>query len=266
MSARNERGFALLVVLWSLVLISLLTAQILASGRTATQLADNVRAGAQAQARADGAINEALLHVLSGGADRWAPDGSLHVLSPPGGPVSVQIRLLDDKINPNLASTALLAGLFQACSATKTQAYQLAYSVIQWRSRPVSQQAGQAALANYKQVGLTVGPPGHPFDNLADLSYVIGMPPTLLAQAMPHMSLYQPGDPDAAHADPVVRQALSLSGQPGAREDVYEGTQPVVSITAEAIGPGKTAVRRTAIISFGSNGQPYQYLALTGED
>ena len=262
----GERGFALLIVLWSLVLISLLTAQILASGRTAVVLAGNIRAGAQARASADGAVNEALLHLFSSGADHWPPDGNVHRLNSASGPVDVRIRLLDDKINPNLASSALLAGLFQACGATSSQAFQLAGAVIQWRSQAVSRQAEQAALETYKQAGLPFGPPGRAFVNLGALADVVGMPPALLARAAPHMSLYQPGDPDATQADAVVRQALTLSGQPGAKDDVYDATPPVISIEAEIAGPGKLAVRRNAIIRIAADGEPYQFLSLTDGD
>lgn len=262
MKTPGEHGFALLVVLWSLILISLLTTQILASGRTAAVLADNVRAGAEARARADGAINNALLHLLSSGVDHWPPDGTVHVLDNSDGSVSVRIRLLDDKINPNLASTSLLAGLFQACGATKTQAFQLADAVIQWRSQAVSQQAEQTALAQYKRAGLPFGPPGHVFSDLGELAYVIGMPGALLNQVEPHMSLYQPNDPDPAHSDAVVHQALTLSGQTGSTSDVYDGTPPVVSIEANVEGPGKVIVHRNAIIGIATGEAPYQFLSL----
>jgi general secretion pathway protein K len=266
MKVAGERGFALLVVLWSLVLISLLTMQVLASGRTAIELADNVRAGAEAQARADGAINEALFHLFSGGMDHWSADGTTHVLGTAGGPIYVQIRLLDDKINPNLASAALLAGLFQSCGGTKAQALHLADAIIQWRSTPGSQQAERAALAQYRQAGLAYGPPGRRFNDLSELSGIASMSPALHALALPHMSLYQPFDPDPAYADPVVRQALKISGQPGTNINVYLGAAPVISIEAGVAGPGKVAVRRSAIVNIGVGGEPYRFLSLTDRD
>ncbi len=259
----GQRGFALLVVLWSLIIISLITAQILASGRTAVALANNVRAGAEMRARADGAINEALFHLLSGGTAHWLPDGSEHLLNEDGTPVAVRIRMLDNKINPNLASTALLAGLFQACGATKAQSFQLADAVIQWRSQAVSQQAEQSALAQYQQAGLPFGPPGRPFKDISEMAYVMGMPAGLLARAEPYMSLYQAGDPNPEDSDAVVRQALTLAGQTGVSSTGYASTQPVVSITATTQGAGGLAVHRVAIIGIATGNGPYQFLSLT---
>lgn len=68
MKPNRERGFALLIVLWSMALLALMITTVLANGRTAITLAGNVRDAAAADARADGAINEALFHALANGA------------------------------------------------------------------------------------------------------------------------------------------------------------------------------------------------------
>jgi general secretion pathway protein K len=265
-SARGERGFALLVVLWSLVLIGLLTTQILASGRTAMGLAGNLRDAAEARARADGAINVAIFHLLLSGANQWPADGSTHTLGTGALTLTVRIDSLAGKINPNLASTALLTGLFQATGATTAQARQMAAGIIGWRSPAATKADTQALLAAYKRANLPYGPPGRPFADLSDLANVIGMTPSALANALPYMSLYQSGDPDPAQAGAVVRRALALSGQTGAGG--YEGNFPVVSITAEAAGPRNLAVYRTAIVSIagGNATVPFQILALTDGD
>ena len=188
--------------------MGLLTTQILASGRTALRLAGNLRAAAEAGSQADGAINEAIFHLSMNGADHWAADGSLHVLGTPDLPIAVRINSLDGKINPNLASTRLLAGLFQALGAAPPQASQIATAIIEWRSPAASKQQTQARLAIYRQANLPYGPPGHNFADLSELADVAGMPPDLLALALPQMSLFQSGDPNPAQADQTVRRAL----------------------------------------------------------
>jgi general secretion pathway protein K len=261
----RDKGFALLVVLWSLVLIGLLTTQILASGRTAMGLATNLRDAATARARADGAINVAIFHLLLPGANQWPADGNTHVLGTGAVTLTVRIDSLAGKINPNLASTALLAGLFQATGTPQAQARQLAAGIISWRSPAATKADTQTLLAAYKRANLSYGPPGRPFGDPSDLANVIGMTPAVLANAMPYISLYQSGDPDPSQASAVVRRALALSGQSGSGGSGYEGNFQVVSISAEAAGPGKLAVYRTAIVSMtGANGTvPFQMLALT---
>jgi general secretion pathway protein K len=264
MRAGRDRGFALLVVLWSLVLIALILSQLLASGRTATQLAINMRSAAMGRAAADGAIAEAVFHLLGhGGA--WPADGAEHDLAIGVTLVTVRVRSLGGKVNPNLASTALLAGLFQAAGLASQQAKTLADAVIAWRSPPATQQETEARLAAYRQAGLPYGPPGAFFAAIGELRNVKGMTPRLLAILAPQLSLYQSGDPDPTLAAPLVRQALALSGQSGAQTGVYEGNFPNVIIYAEALGPGRVMVRRRAIVSLAGDQAkvPYQILSLT---
>ena len=58
---RNE-GFALIIVLWTLVLISFM-AHVTASGRTEIRIPNNLAANAVALAAADGAIYEAMFNL-----------------------------------------------------------------------------------------------------------------------------------------------------------------------------------------------------------
>jgi general secretion pathway protein K len=263
-SEARERGFALLIVLWSLVLLSLLSAQLLASGRTAVKLAGNLRAAAQAQAAADGAIYGAIFHLSIAGSGQWQADGKPHPFNIGGVNGAVQVTSLDGKINPNLASTLLLAGFFQALGTTPAQANALADAIIAWRNPATTPAAAQALLAQYKRAGMAFGPPGHGFADLSELAAVIGMTPNLLASAMPHMSLYQTGDPDPSLADPVVRKALRLSNQTGLSSSGYTGTSPVYLIAADAGLTGALNVHRQAVVSIaGTGGQPYVILALT---
>lgn len=263
MSPARERGFALLIVLWSMVLLALLMTSLLANGRTAMNLAGNVRDAAAARARADGAINEALFHALSSGAQHWAPDGSWHVLP---GAVKVRVIALGGLINPNLASTNLLDGFLQACGADEAQAKKLAAAIIDWRSPPLTQAAEDAREEKYRRAGLHFAPPGALFSDLAELGDVIGMDPALLKKMLPYMSLYQTDDPDPALAGPLVRRALQLGNDPGALHDGYQGSFPTVEIEAEADGPGRARATRHGVFSLAGpdSPAPYGVMLLTG--
>jgi general secretion pathway protein K len=260
--ARRERGFALLVVLWSLVLLGLLLTQVMSSGRTALALAGNLRAASAARAAADGAIQEATFHVLANDAQHWAPDTAPHRIIVGGFSTDVRISSLSGKINPNLASVPLLAGLMQAVGASPDQADSIATAIAAWRSPPPSN-AKAALLAAYRQAGLAYGPPGQPFADLSELGAVIGMTPDLLAKLTPHLSLYPTGDPQPTFADPIVLKALSLAaqGEPGDNADTL-----VIAITARVQGPGAFALTRQAIVSLSgaSAFPPFHLLAEDG--
>src|SRR6266700_789969 len=79
MPAGDQRGFALLIVLWVLVLIAFLTAHVTATGRTEIRIAGNLAANAAAQAAADGAIYQSIFNLLDPRQDeRWPLDGRRH--------------------------------------------------------------------------------------------------------------------------------------------------------------------------------------------
>lgn len=259
MTPNRERGFALLIVLWSMALLALMITIVLANGRTAITLAGNVRDAAAADARADGAINEALFHALANGAAHWAPDGSWHDL-PEG--VRVRVTTLGGLINPNLAPTNLLAGLLQACGADEAQAKRVAAAIIDWRSPPLTAAAAQARVQSYRRAGLQFAPPGAAFSDLAELGDVLGMTPALLQAMLPYMSLYQTDDPDPALSSPLVRRALALADDPGALHEGYQGNFPTVEIEAEAAGPGRAMVRRHGVFSLAGADSPHPYSVL----
>jgi len=235
------------VVLWSVVFLAFLMTQILTSSRTAITLAANLRAGAQARAADDGAIDEAIFHALAAGGGAWPADSAPHVVSIGGIGVTVRIESLAGLVNPNLASAPLLTGLLIAAGEKAGDATRLAGNVADWRSPPPSPQAGAALLDAYRAAGMRYGPPGAPFADLAQLADVLGFTPALLARLAPYMSVYQPGDPDPAVAPPVVRQAIAFASTVGPMGAGYESVVSV-RITACASAPAAAGVCRTAIV------------------
>jgi general secretion pathway protein K len=252
-----QNGFALLVVLWSVVFLAFLMTQILANSRTALGLASNLRAAAQARAADDGAINAAIFHALAAGNDNWPADNTPRAVTIGAITVTIRIENLAGRVNPNIASGALLTGLLRAVGAPSNTAAQLAQNILDWRSPAPSLQAAAALADTYRAAGLPYGPPATQFADLDQLSDVLGFTPALLAQLKPHMSLYQPGDPDPAAADPIVRQAIAAANTTNPTGTGYEGA-PAVRIAACATGPAKICRNATVSLSGLTTLPPYQ--------
>src|SRR5260370_6698607 len=112
---RESRGFALIIVLWAFVLISLIVIHLTASGRTELRIAGNLAANAAAQAAADGAIYQAIFNLLDPRQEeRWPLDGSTHELQLVNSRVTVRLDDEAARVNPNTASPGLLQGLLGA--------------------------------------------------------------------------------------------------------------------------------------------------------
>jgi general secretion pathway protein K len=68
MTTRRQRGFALLIVLWLLVPLSVLFLVLSGTARSDAQLTANLRDAAAMEEAADGAINTAIFALLERGA------------------------------------------------------------------------------------------------------------------------------------------------------------------------------------------------------
>jgi len=179
---RGDQGFALLIVLWAVVLMTLLITQMTAAGRTEMRLAANLRGAAEAEAAADGAIHEAVFHLLDP-ANPWVADGADRALRVPGGRAELRIEDEAGKINPNTASPELLRALLRRLNVDSRTADGVAAAIVDWRFPSSQGQTGGAKAPQYRAAGRNYGPAGAPFGDVAELGAVLGMTPVFWAMA-----------------------------------------------------------------------------------
>ena len=248
-------GFALLIVLWTLVLIAFIVAHLTASGRTEIRIARNLAANAVAEAAADGAISAAIFNQLDPNADqRWPLNGEAHQLAIGNTRVTVQLADEAERINPSSAPAPLLEALLRTTGSDPESARRLALVIGQWvGSTPAAQP--QSVQAEYRAAGLDYGPPGEPFETLDELGRVLGMTPAVLAAIRPHLTLFGPPQPNPASADPVVAAALATIAQPAAvpaQPNQPQAELLTVRISATASGRDNARVSKTAIVRVGT--------------
>ncbi len=212
--AKGAAGFALIVVLWFLVLLSAIGIYMLANARSETALARNTLAAARAEALADGAVSNATAsQMLLDPTKRWRRDGTPYHLDMAGGYATV--RMIDEtlKINPNLASDVLMSGLFQALGLDRQHSDSLGATIADWVQPGDDPRPLGAKKAQYAAAGRNYGPPGQPVENLDDLQLVLGMTPQLLAAALPYLTIYtaQPSPTDPRVMSPIVLKATKIA-------------------------------------------------------
>jgi general secretion pathway protein K len=266
----HSRGFALIVVLWAFVLISLIVVHVTAAGRTELRIAGNLAANAAAQAAADGAIYRAIFNQLDPRPDqRWPLDGSPQAMRI--GDSTLALRLANEaaRINPNLASKALMQALLDAVAGNREEAAEVATAIAQWTGAQKGPRQLSGIDAEYRTAGLDYGPPGEPLQSIDELARVRGMTPALLAALRPHLTLFGPAAPDPDGDDPVVQQAVAEAARtsPGAGGGLPQADTArivTVRISATATGPGNAVASRTAIARIGP-GVPRGYALLSWE-
>jgi general secretion pathway protein K len=255
-TCRQSGGFALIIVLWTLVLIAFVVAQLTSSGRTEIRIAGNLVADAVAEAADDGAIFAALFNLADPNpAQRWPIDGTVHELTIGNSRVIVRLEDEAGRINPNSASPALLEALLRVTGSDPETARRLAGAIGEWvGSAPVARPQN-AVLAEYSAAGLDYGPPSAPIETLDELGRVIGMTPAVLAAIRPHLTLFGPPEPNPASADPVVVVALAEVAPASQAQNPPNQPSPdlvTVRIEARAVGPGNARVSKTAIARVGA--------------
>src|SRR5207248_404990 len=178
------------------------------------------------------------------------------------------------RINPNLASGALLDGLLRAAGDEPEKAAMLARAITQWVGSAAGTQTSAELLAEYHDSGLDYAPPGSPLESIDELERVHGMRAELLSALRPHLTLYGPGEPNPISADPVVAAAIVLAGGTSGLASGALVTTPntvpdkiVARIRVTAKGPGNAQLSRTAIARIAPSAAPgYALLAWETND
>ncbi len=262
----RESGFAVLIVLWALALVTLLVTHVLASGRLELGLAANLGAAENAQGIADAAVYEATFHVMSG---EWAADGVLRQLRIGAGRAELQIVDVAGRINPNLVSHAVMQRLLVEIGAKPEQADAIAAAMEDWRTPGGEASPHGAKAPQYLAAHRGYVPTGRPFRHLQEIGLVLGMTPNLLAALAPHLSLFEPGMPDLLRADPLVAGALGgevgVLGVAARRTELQE--REVIEITVRAFVPAGAQFSRRAVIGLfpPSRGNPNPWRILAWE-
>jgi general secretion pathway protein K len=254
--AASQRGFALPIVLCTLVILAVLGSALVGTGRQSTQRARNLLDSAVAEAAADGAVQQAIYGLLDQSGRQWSPDGSTHVLR--YGRYLAEVRLGDenDKVNPNFAPVELVQALLVRLGVSPFAATNLATAIADWRTgggqqpRPMdakSPEARDPKVLQYVAAGRDYTPPGTAFESFDELGAVLGMTPALLARLQPHLTLYSDTDPDASTSDPVVAAAIGGDARGAGRRNMADGPR-AVSIDVIVRGPRGTGFGERVVV------------------
>jgi general secretion pathway protein K len=258
----RPRGFALLIVLWSMALMALIVAEIGLGGRTESRIAANLVANAKAAAVSDGAVMEAIYRLSRPTDDRWTANGETHLLVRARARAHVTATAENGKVNPNGATPQLMRGLLSACGAGDDDAARISVAILDWRSPGETAHPQGAKMPEYRGAGLDYAPPNAPFQSLDELRLVFGMTPALYACLKPHLSLYATGEIDRSAADPLVAGLLPAPAPGGTVAAANPQAPQIVSILAETETDDGGHASRHAVVQLGP-GLPRGYALLS---
>lgn len=232
------RGFALLIVLWTMGFLALLGTQLVAAGRSDTQLTGNLKTEAVLEAAADGAVSHALFQLQAARDPGWRADAVDRRVRIGSTQVIVRIENETDRVNLNTASGSLLRALLIRAGAAPALADRVSAAILDWRMSGATARKNGAKAADYLAAGLGYGPPGSQFESTDELRDVLGMTPVLFAQLAPHITVLTDADPDMSTSDPLVAQALTdVAGVADDTATPLQANEAVLRISVVAFGP-----------------------------
>ncbi len=206
----SQRGIALVLVLWVLLLLTIITASFSLMARMDRLEANTLLSGTQARMSAEAAINLAVLALRDPDDEtRMIGDGRVYQTELDG--ILVEVSAIDErgKLDINAADELSLANLFIGHGMEMTEAEILAAAVLDWRDQDEMERVNGAEEDAYFSAGLEVGPANRNFMMTEELLQVIGMPFELYRLLEPGVTVFsRAAKPNPAFAPVEALMAL----------------------------------------------------------
>ena len=222
MKCRAEKGVALVLVLWILVLVTVATSAYALMARMDQLEANALLSGTRARLHAEAAINLMAVRLRD-------PDDFMRPIAD-GRPYfqridesEIEIRITDErgKLDINSAEEDTLFTMFVNHGLEPSEAELLAAALLDWRDPDDIERVNGAELDAYLDAGLAVGPANRPFMLTEELLQVLGMPYELYRQMEPGVTVYSKAAvPDLNFAPPEALMALDDVSREAAEEFV----------------------------------------------
>lgn len=283
----RQRGIALVLVLWVLLLLTIITGAFSLMARMDQLEANALLSGTQARLSAEAAINLAVLALRDPDDEtRMLADGRSYTQVIDG--IQIEVSAIDErgKLDINNTDEITLVDLFTGHGLAVDEAEQLAAAVMDWRDEDELERINGAEEDAYTAAGLAVGPANRSFMMTEELLQVIGMPYELFRKLDPGITVFsRAGTPDPAFApveallalpDITYDEALNFVAErnsqmpgdsigtalPNGTVVMERGRGVTYSIKARATMPNGIWEQLEATIRIGGNrnGSPYRVL------
>jgi general secretion pathway protein K len=240
-----EAGYALVLVLVGIALLSLIVVSVLQISSRSVQDISADLARAQLADAADAGVSEAELSLVDlRPSMRWPIDGTPRYVTFDGVPVTIIVESESGKIDLNGANRDLIVGLFAAAGLDQTSANTMADRVMDWREPGNLKRLNGAKAPDYRAAELPYGPRDGPFQSISELQLVLGMTPTLYEKRARGEIAPETGEqgPNAV---------VQIPGLPGT----------VFTILSQARFAERVVLRRETVLFTGNPKNPFWILA-----
>ena len=245
MPVRSERGVALMLVLWLIVVLAAVAAAAVSTVRRQSDVVVNLRAAAQARVAAESGVTVALEELRAAFA-ATAEFADLPRVYPMAvdrlerlgvqalGDARFQVALVDlnSRIDLNNADEGTLAA-FLGTFVGEGEARRLTAAVMDWRDPDGVPRPRGAEAEAYAASGSGFAPPNRPLRRLEELPHIAGFTEDIAAAIAPYVTVWGDGRLNVNTASERVLAAFPGIGAQGASTVIGQrGEQGVGSVVA----------------------------------
>jgi general secretion pathway protein K len=188
---RRQRGLALVMVLWLVVLLGIIASGHVYNVHTETRLAAMHVQTAKARAAIETGLSYAILQLLAGDlTNPWRIDGTVNQILFNDTQIRVAIRDATGLIDLNAAGPDLLQTLTTALNVDYERQQRIVAAILDWRDADDVKHVGGAEDADYLSMGYPWTPRDGAFSSVEELRYVMGMTQQLFNEMTPFVTVY----------------------------------------------------------------------------
>ena len=260
----HERGIALVIVLWLLVLLTVIAASHARVIRTETRLAANQVEAGKARGLAEAGAYHAIMELLvRDEALRWPVNGSVFRIRYDDGTATVTVRDARGLVDINRASAATLDKVLTGLGVEESQRQAVVDATLDWRDKDNLKHLNGAEDDDYRRAGMKWAARDGAFSSIEEYRYVMGMTNALFERLVPYLTVHstQPGV-TVDFAPPWLASVLSdAEAGPTQRNTAARGGSTFhITVWATSSG-GSNASLDLVVRTSARREQPYQVLS-----
>lgn len=216
----KRRGFALIAVLWLLVLLSMIALYLSAASRSDADLTRQLVNAARSAHATDAGVRWALWRLSLPREDQWLADGTIQLMEFEGAAVRVALEDENGKYDLNQITAEQLMALFDVIGVEEEKGRYLTDAILDWRDEDNLKRLNGAEDEDYLAAGLDYGARDALFEEVAEVRQVLGMDQQTYRMLAPALTVHSRKQGINAWVAPRI-VLLSLPGASEAMVDDY---------------------------------------------
>jgi general secretion pathway protein K len=187
----DDRGFAIVLVIWVLGLLAVLAASVAADWRSEAVIARNRLNVAQARCLADAGVALAVAGLLEADpAAQWHADGSAVTVNYGGSSISIVVQDEGGKVDLNTAPIELIAGLLGEFGASGAEVSAVTSGILDRRREFAARSSPRSNRFLFLTRSYSADVSGQPFADASELRLIPGMSRSTFEQVAPFVTVY----------------------------------------------------------------------------